>query len=152
MDRPEKSISPKRAGTMPESARTVVLFPAPLAPRRDTMRFSSTLREMPLRARIPHIAYVKFIYFQHAVLRFSVSGMWLMETHKGPPIVRNTRDALGTGSTVPSAKFRATTSVTGFEFRARCVGSVSYSLPRYAAMTCASLRISSGVPQAMGTP
>ena len=49
---PSKRISPWLGGISPEMARSVVLFPAPLAPTSVTIPPSSTDMEMPFRAWI----------------------------------------------------------------------------------------------------
>ena len=47
---PRNRILPDRARTSPEIARSVVDFPAPLAPMRVTISPSATSRETPCRA------------------------------------------------------------------------------------------------------
>ena len=51
-DFPRKRMSPPLAGIRPEMARSVVLFPAPLAPTSVTMVPSSTAIETPFKAWI----------------------------------------------------------------------------------------------------
>ncbi len=50
---PRKRIWPDVARTKPLIARSVVVFPAPFAPRSATISPSSTFSEMPRSARIP---------------------------------------------------------------------------------------------------
>ena len=50
MSRPAKWMLPERAGMSPETARSVVDLPAPLAPTNATSCPSSTLSESPFRA------------------------------------------------------------------------------------------------------
>jgi hypothetical protein len=47
--RPSKVIAP-RVATVPEIARSVVVFPAPFGPRTATISPSSTVSEIPCRA------------------------------------------------------------------------------------------------------
>jgi hypothetical protein len=49
MSCPINRIEPFRAEMIPEMALTVVVFPAPLLPRRDTIFFSSILKVTALK-------------------------------------------------------------------------------------------------------
>src|SRR5438552_9464831 len=51
-DSPSSRISPARGARRPETVFSVVVFPAPLLPRRATISPAATLREIPLTALI----------------------------------------------------------------------------------------------------
>ena len=50
MERPWNSMAPEVGRRSPETARSVVLFPAPLAPMRATILPSGTSSEIPCSA------------------------------------------------------------------------------------------------------